>query len=92
MEFTGCEADLEDNVSLGDEDLRQIQLEKLQYQTEFIDDESIAEVDLCFYGLTNITRFYSDAENDAFDIRDIEKYKNQSEEVRSYFQFPDASK
>lgn len=92
MELIGYEACVEDNISLGNEDLRPIELENLQYQTEFIGEERIAEEHLSFYGLTNILRSYSDAENEAFDNQDIERYKNQNEEVRSYVKFPDVSK
>lgn len=62
MEFIYCEADVEDKVYLGDEDMRRMELEELQHQTEYIDDENIANEGLFFYRLFNVTKSYSDAE------------------------------
>ena len=69
-----------------------MELEELQFQTEFIDNESVADKYPSFHGLTNVARSYSDARNGAFEDQDIEVYKNQNEEIRNYVQFPDMSK
>ena len=65
----GCE----DKAFLGDQDLSQMELEKPQCQTEFIDNESIMDESASFYGLTNVTISYSVSENDAFDEHGIER-------------------
>ena len=72
MEFIDCEAD--DKCFLEDEDLRRMELEELQHQTEFRDDENIANKDPSLYRLANVTRSCSDAEMDPFYNQVIKRY------------------
>ena len=47
---------------------------------------------LDYYGLTNVTRWYSDAESNGFSDEDIKRFQNQDEEARTFDPFKDNSK
>lgn len=59
---------------------------------KLIVDETDIEQKPLDCGLTNVTRWFSDAESNGFSDKDIKRFQNQDEEARTFDPFEDNSK
>lgn len=85
MEFVNFCASDSDDSNRENESEKQLSAD----DQDFIDDTEIDQNPSDYYGLTNVTRSFSHARNDAQSDDEIERYESQEAEERNYAPFDD---